>query len=187
MKDQLKTKQVLIQELASLKQKIAELEQSESVRKRDEETLRESEERFTQMAEQAREMIWEVNDEGLYTYVSRGCELITGYNPDEIVEKRYFYDLHPEEGRESFKKAAFEVFERKERFHELLNAVLTKDGREVWVSTNGIPILDSQGNLLATAVPTTTSPTANGRRRYCKRVRRDIDCLQNIRQKPFGS
>jgi PAS domain S-box-containing protein len=47
------------------------------------------------MAEQAREMIWEVNAEGLYTYVSRGCELITGYNPDEIVEKMYFYDLHP--------------------------------------------------------------------------------------------
>jgi prefoldin subunit 5 len=40
MQDKSKTKQALIQELASLRQRIAELEQSESVRKRDEETLR---------------------------------------------------------------------------------------------------------------------------------------------------
>ena len=46
MKDQSKTKQVLIQELASLRQRIAELEQSESERKLAEETVRESEEQF---------------------------------------------------------------------------------------------------------------------------------------------
>ena len=43
MKDQSKTKQVLIQELASLRERITELDQSESERKQADETLRESE------------------------------------------------------------------------------------------------------------------------------------------------
>jgi PAS domain S-box-containing protein len=46
MKDQSKTKQVLIQELASLRQRIAELEQSESEHKNVEEALRESDNQF---------------------------------------------------------------------------------------------------------------------------------------------
>ena len=50
MKDQSKTKQVLIHELTSLRQRIAELEQSESERKPAEEALLESEGRFRGMA-----------------------------------------------------------------------------------------------------------------------------------------
>ncbi|MBU1398529.1 MAG: HD domain-containing protein [Proteobacteria bacterium] len=50
MKDQSKTKQMLIHELASLKQRIVELEQSESERKPAEEALREREGRFRGMA-----------------------------------------------------------------------------------------------------------------------------------------
>jgi two-component system sensor histidine kinase UhpB len=46
MRDQSKTKQVLIQELASLRQRIAELEQSESEHKNVEEALRESDNQF---------------------------------------------------------------------------------------------------------------------------------------------
>jgi diguanylate cyclase (GGDEF)-like protein/PAS domain S-box-containing protein len=113
-----------------------------------EQTLRESEERFARVAEQMHEMVWEVDAEGLYTYVSRGCELIMGYKPEEMIKKMHFYDHHPEEGRDAFKQAAFAIFERKEPFRELPNAVMTKDGREVWVSTNGIPMLDNQGNLI---------------------------------------
>jgi PAS domain-containing protein len=53
MKDQAKTKQVLIQELASLRQRIEKLEQSESDRKNMEEALRESEEKFRTIYDRA--------------------------------------------------------------------------------------------------------------------------------------
>ena len=46
MKDQSKTKQSLIQELASLREKITELEKAEASRKKLEEALREREERY---------------------------------------------------------------------------------------------------------------------------------------------
>ena len=53
MKDQSKTKQTLIQELASLRQRIAGLEQSESERNKAEDALRESEEKFRLLSDQS--------------------------------------------------------------------------------------------------------------------------------------
>ena len=116
-------------------------------RKQGEEALRGSETRLDQLAEQSRTIAWEVNAAGLYTYVNHVAELLLGYRPEELVGRRHFYDLHPEIGREEFKQAAFASFERKERFADLINVVVTKDGRLRWVSTNGIPILNRDGTL----------------------------------------
>jgi PAS domain S-box-containing protein len=109
--------------------------------------LRESEERFAQLAEQSRSIAWEVDAQGLYTFVSQVSEAVLGYRPDELMGRMHFYVLHPESGREAFKQAAFAVFERKELFQNLVNAVQTKDGRQVWVSTNGTPLLNADGTL----------------------------------------
>jgi PAS domain S-box-containing protein/putative nucleotidyltransferase with HDIG domain len=117
-------------------------------RKRAEEALRASKQRLDQLAEQSRAVAWEVDAEGLYTYVSHVVEQVFGYQPDELVGKRHFYDLHPEDGRAAFKAAAFEVFARKEPFVGLENVVSAKEGRVVWVSTNGLPLLDANGVLL---------------------------------------
>jgi PAS domain S-box-containing protein len=110
--------------------------------------LRESETRFVQLAEQSDTIAWEVDAQGLYTYVSDVAELVLGYRPNELVGRMHFYDLHPGEEREAFKTAAFAVFARKEPFQNLVNAVQTRAGRVVWVSTNGLPMLDADGTLL---------------------------------------
>jgi PAS domain S-box-containing protein len=111
------------------------------------EQLRESEARFDQLAAQSGTIAWEVDAQGLYTYVSHVAETVWGYRPDELVGRMHFYDLHPEEGREAFKTGAFAVFERKEPFQNFVNAVQAKDGRQVWVSTNGMPLLNTDGTL----------------------------------------
>ncbi len=118
-----------------------------STRKKSEEALRESEERFDQLAMKSGTITWEVDFQGLYTYVSHVSETVLGYRPDEIVGQMHFYDLHPESEREAFKKAAFAVFDRKESFLNLENAAQTKDGRQVWLSTSGIPLLNHDGTL----------------------------------------
>ncbi|HPQ81159.1 MAG TPA: PAS domain S-box protein [bacterium] len=110
--------------------------------------LHETRERFAQMAELSREIIWEADSEGLYTYVSRACSSLLGYEPDEIVGKMHFYDLHPEDGREEFKRSAFDVLKRRGMFKELPNRLVCKDGRVVWVSTNGQPVISNDGTLL---------------------------------------
>ena len=112
-----------------------------------ERTLRESETRFDQLAEHSRTIAWEVDAQGLFTYVSHASEAVWGYKRDELVGWMHFYDMHPEAGREAFRKAAFAVFALKESFENLENATQAKDGRIVWVSTNGIPLLNSDGTL----------------------------------------
>jgi PAS domain S-box-containing protein len=116
-------------------------------RKRGEETLRASEARYAHLAEQSSVVAWEVDAQGLYTYVSQVAGRVWGYRPDELVGRKHFYDLHPESGREAFKASAFTAFARKQPFVDLVNAIQTKDGRQLWVSTNGSPIMNAEGTL----------------------------------------
>jgi PAS domain S-box-containing protein len=110
-------------------------------------SLLESEERFDQLAEQSRTFIWEVDADGLCTYVSHVAEQVLGYQQDELVGRSHFQDLHPGDGSEAFKTEALAVFERKEPFKDLVNLTRTKDGRPIWLSTNDIALLNVDGTL----------------------------------------
>jgi len=114
---------------------------------RQREELRESEERFQQLAAQSRTATWEINSEGLYTFISPIAKEILGYDPEEIVGKVRFYDLHPDGEREEIKEMAFGIFSRKERFLDLVRPAKSKSGEIRWISTNGIPLLNPDGTL----------------------------------------
>ena len=109
--------------------------------------IQESEARFEQLAERSQTVTWEVDATGLFVYVSKVSEEVLGYRPEELVGRVHFYDLHPEEGREEFRKAAFLAFEQKLHFRDMPNPILRKDGQVIWVTTNGIPLLASDGSL----------------------------------------
>ncbi|MHA7110296.1 PAS domain S-box protein [Sunxiuqinia elliptica] len=112
------------------------------------EALLRSEERFKQVAEHSQTVVWEVDENGLYTYVGGAVKRVWGYLPEEIVGKKHFYDLHPEKGRKEFKRAAFKFFKDKKIITNLENQVVPKDGDPRWMLTNGIPILDKEGQFL---------------------------------------
>jgi PAS domain S-box-containing protein len=116
-------------------------------RMRAEERLRESEAQFHDLAEQSRTTHWEVDPQGLFTYVSDVSQASWGYRPDEVVGRMHFYDLNPEEGREAFKATVFAVVEREQPFLDVVHAVETKDGRIMWGSTSGIPLRNADGTL----------------------------------------
>jgi len=117
-------------------------------RKQNQLKIEESEERFRQVVAQSEEVVWEVDANGLYTYVSPLAMQIYGYLPEQLVGKIHFYDLHPKGNREQLKTAAFEMFSKKENFHNFINTIIRFDGREITVSTNGQPIIDEKGFLL---------------------------------------
>ncbi|MEI7663936.1 MAG: PAS domain S-box protein, partial [Bacteroidota bacterium] len=117
-------------------------------RKVAEDNLRLSENRFLRAAEQTQTVIWEVDADGLYTYVSRHAKNVWGYDPGELTGKKHFYDLHPEEGREQFIKSAMDVFGRRATFQNFPNSIVTSNGDTIHVETNGTPLLDDQNNLL---------------------------------------
>lgn len=117
-------------------------------RKHMEEALRRSERRFRQVAENAREWIWEVDAEGLYTYASPVVEKILGYRVEEVVGKKRLYDfLHPDDA-EHLRTQMLEILGRKDVFTEFQTRNLDKDGKAVWLVRSGVPILDENGRLL---------------------------------------
>ena len=110
-------------------------------------SLIKSEARFDQLAQQSQTVTWEVDSDGLYTFVSHIADRVLGYRPDELVGQMHFYDLHPRQSREAFMTEAFEVFSRKGCFTNFENQMVTKDGRLIWVSTTGIPLVSAAGVL----------------------------------------
>ncbi len=147
MRDERKTKKELIKELARLRRQVSKLERSELERKRAENTLLENEKRFRDIRENAMEWVWEVDASGKYTYSSPVVERLLGYKPEELLEK-HFYDLFAPEERDDLKKAAFEIFAEKLPFKEFIHPNIHKNGKVVYLSTSGVPVLDERGNLL---------------------------------------
>ncbi|MFC0877567.1 PAS domain S-box protein [Saccharicrinis sp. FJH2] len=110
--------------------------------------LEQSEQRFKQITDQSQTVIWEVDENGLYTFVSPLAESSWGYRPYELIGKKYFYDIHPEKGRNDFKKEALAVFSERKKINNLHNQIVKKDGELIWVTTNGAPVFDTEGKFI---------------------------------------
>jgi PAS domain S-box-containing protein len=110
--------------------------------------LSDSEKRFLQVAESTGEIIWEVDANGLYVYVSPTCKQVLGYAPEELVGKQHIYSLYVSEAREPLKEAALKVFARKAPFRAFPSQNVKKDGSIVILESTGVPLLDSEGNLI---------------------------------------
>ena len=108
--------------------------------------LRESEERFRTLVESTSDWVWEVDPEGIYTYVSPKVKDMLGYGPEEIIGKSPF-DLMPQAEAERIKKAFRAMVEYKSPIVRLENTNFHKDGRPVVLETSGTPFFDVNGNL----------------------------------------
>ena len=128
-------KQKVLAETAKLVTKIDELQA-------DIDEHRKSEQRFRDIAENSLGWIWEVDTEGVFTYVSPVVKEILGYEPSEVLGK-YFYELFTPESRDELKAKAFKRFEIADGFRDFLNPCYHKNGDTVWISTSGVPMVDS--------------------------------------------
>ncbi len=116
-------------------------------RKQVEKELRESEERFRDIAQSTSDWIWETGAQGRYTYVSSGMDTIMGYAPEELLGKTPF-DFMPEKEIERVSTIYTQIIEEEKPIVELENLNRSKDGREVYLLTNGVPRFDNEGNLM---------------------------------------
>jgi PAS domain S-box-containing protein len=116
-------------------------------RKKAEEVIRQNEERFRQVAETNQTVIWEINTEGIYTYVSPMAEKIWGYKPADLVGKVNYFNLHPEEGRQEYIEQTMKFLTETGSFNDLVNPIQKRDGSMIWVTSNGLPIFDEHGTL----------------------------------------
>ncbi len=115
-------------------------------RKQKELCLQTVEKRFQDMVMCSSDWVWEVNQQGAYTYVSGNVKEILGYEPDELLGKTPF-DLMTQEERDHIYPLYLNLSAKKEDIVNLENWAVTKHGRHICLSTNGIPYYDSHGHF----------------------------------------
>ncbi|UCF34420.1 MAG: PAS domain S-box protein, partial [Phycisphaerales bacterium] len=118
-----------------------------SRRKEAESALRDSEAKVRALVETTSDWIWEVDKDARYTYASPKVKDLLGYEPEEVLGKTPF-DLMPPDVAKSVRNTFEKIAGAKRPFANLENRNLHKDGRQVVLETSGVPILDSEGNLL---------------------------------------
>ncbi|MFH1726601.1 MAG: PAS domain S-box protein [Elusimicrobiota bacterium] len=108
--------------------------------------LLESEERFRSLSETTSDWIWEVDDNGVYTYVNPKVKDLLGYTPKEAIGKTPFDFMPPEEAERVAAEFAAIVHARRP-FDGLENVNIHKDGRLITLETSGIPVFDPAGDF----------------------------------------
>lgn len=73
-------------------------------RKKADEALRLQEERFRVLIEKATDLITVIDVNGIITYVSPSVKFLLGYEPDEVVGRRLFEYIHPDDTNETVLK-----------------------------------------------------------------------------------
>ena len=115
--------------------------------KKTEESLKQMNERFDQISRQNRNIAWEVDAKGLYAFINPVVLDVLGYMPEELIGKKYFYEIHPEEGREAFKDKVLTKLKCRDSISDFVHPVLAKDGSLKWVATYCTPGCNEMSEL----------------------------------------
>lgn len=114
---------------------------------RAEEILRANEEKYRALVEATNDWLWEIDAEGIYTYVSPRVRDILGYAPEEVLGRRPT-DFMPREEAARVMEVFGEIAAERKPLVLLENVNLHKDGRHVVLETSGLPIFDDDGRHL---------------------------------------
>ena len=108
-------------------------------RNRVEETLRKSEEKYRDLVENVGEIIYSIDKDGMITYASPATKPTMGYEPSEIIGKRFIDFVYHEDiprVRDNFRNAkAGVILENEYR-------IVTKQGAIRWLLTSSRPVLE---------------------------------------------
>jgi PAS domain S-box-containing protein len=115
-------------------------------RKTDEEILKNSEKRLHDIIFSTADWIWEVDENGVYTYSSEKDIELFGLTSDEIIGKTPF-DLMPPEEAVRVGNIFSKIIANKAPIKDLENWNINKNGDRICLLTNGVPIIDSSGNF----------------------------------------
>jgi PAS domain S-box-containing protein len=116
-------------------------------RKQVEEALQQSEKKYKNLAEATSDMIWEADENGIFTFVSPRIKGLLGYEAKELIGKKKALDLAPKAEARKWLKRFKEVSAKKEPFFGFEITHLHKNGTPVLFEISGIPTFDSDGNF----------------------------------------
>ena len=117
-----------------------------SAQRKAREALAEREKRFRDVLEASGEYVWETDLAWRYTFLSERVETVLGYRRHEMIGRapREFMPLGEAQAMDDWfaQRAA-----HAEGFRGQVHRSLTKSGRVIWQSVNGVPVFDAAGKL----------------------------------------
>lgn len=127
---------------------IKQLEEENRMLRSELHELQRSEERFRHLVEATSDLIWEVDENGVNTYMSPKIKEVLGYEPEELIGKMPFDFMTPDEAKFMAGVFASIASERKRfSFSCLENVNLHKDGHQVILETSAVPIFEPDGTF----------------------------------------
>ena len=118
-----------------------------SKKKKAEKKLKESEMRYKSLIEATSDLVWEFDENEVFTFCSDAYKKLLGYNPKELVGKSA-YSIMPKEEVSAVKKEFAKIKKKLKPFSEFINKNVTKEGKVLILESRGVPVFDSKGKNL---------------------------------------
>lgn len=88
--------------------------------------------------------MWEVNENGVYTYAGSRVRDLLGYEAEEVLGKKPF-DFMPPDGAQRLARVLGEIIAKSEAITCIKNTNIHKNGRLVVLKSSGIPFFGPDG------------------------------------------
>jgi PAS domain S-box-containing protein len=126
---------------------VTERKQAEESLRATQGALQQSEQRFRDVAASADEYVFEMDTQGVVTYISEVVERVLGYRPEEVVGKSFLLFMGPEERAMS---ASFlgERVSRGEGFSHFEHEARHRNGHPVWLDASAVPVRSEDGSFV---------------------------------------
>ena len=115
-------------------------------RKLAEAALRASEERYRSLVEATSDLIWEVDSQGRYTFLSRKWEEMCGH-PAEHFLGRSPLELLPDDCADETRRQAEAILANRQPFSALEVPLAHRDGRRRIIEVSGVPVFGADGGF----------------------------------------
>jgi PAS domain S-box-containing protein len=119
-----------------------------TVSKKAEEALKESEERYRMIVENTRDMIFTVNADEIYTYVSPAVKDMLGYDQSDLIGKPFISLVHPEDRHIMEEETQQSYIRGYKTSAENEYRIRHASGEWRWVISKGTRVVDTSGNFI---------------------------------------
>ena len=114
-----------------------------------EEKLKEIEEKYQAVVNNLKEVIFQTDSQGLWTFLNPAWEEITGFTVAESIGENFLNYVHPDDRQKNYERF-LPLIERKKDYCRHVIRYLTKDGGFRWIEVFARLTLDKDQNIAGT-------------------------------------